>query len=137
MTNTSFGHIGNINLTTAGGWNWTIAIPDSNLAANAKYVLRFQVATAQYDPRGIEIHSAGFLVIKGDQPWTVTGSQSRSGELSTGSQVGIAVGITIIGLLLIALLFVVFKYVIVGRQESSKGPPLDGEEERPFQASAR
>ncbi|KAI9742205.1 MAG: hypothetical protein M1818_004105 [Claussenomyces sp. TS43310] len=53
-----------------GTYSWNIAIPDSNLDVDAKYVLRFKQPAATYDPDSAELSSPGFLVLKADNART-------------------------------------------------------------------
>jgi MYXO-CTERM domain-containing protein len=50
-------------VTTSGNYAWTIAIPNSDLAVSAKYVLRFKVSASSYDPNSEDLSSPGFLVL--------------------------------------------------------------------------
>ncbi|KUJ10817.1 uncharacterized protein LY89DRAFT_739805 [Mollisia scopiformis] len=65
-----------INLTSAGNFAWTIAIPTSNLTFDAKYVLRFKVTSPIYDASSGELSSPGFLVLAASSTSTSASTSS-------------------------------------------------------------
>lgn len=72
----------NINLTVSGTFTWTIAIPDSCLSISAKYVLRFKVPAATYNPNTADLSSPGFLVLAAS---TASSTSVSSSSLTTTS----------------------------------------------------
>ncbi|QDS73447.1 hypothetical protein FKW77_008789 [Venturia effusa] len=65
-----------IDLTVAGNFAWTIAVPDKYLSVSAKYVLRFKEPAAKYSADTADLSSPGFLVLKATNSLSTTKSPS-------------------------------------------------------------
>lgn len=73
-----------IDLTVAGNFAWTIAIPDRYLSVSAKYVLRFKKPATNYSADTADLSSPGFLVLKATiLSSTITSSSMTSTSTST------------------------------------------------------
>ncbi|KAE9968188.1 hypothetical protein BLS_005971 [Venturia inaequalis] len=78
-----------IDLTVAGNFAWTIAIPDKYLSVSAKYVLRFKKPATIYNADTADLSSPGFLVLKATTSSSTTTSSSKT-STSTSSSISSA-----------------------------------------------
>jgi hypothetical protein len=112
-------YIGDVNITTAGSFNWLINMPESALAKSAKYAVWFQ-SESPADPANNPPLGSPFFIIVHGSPSTSSASTSTtlptstssltstgtpplppkqsSGGLSTGAKGGIGAAAAVVGL---------------------------------------
>jgi hypothetical protein len=133
--------IANINITTAGTFNWNIKISDSDLAKTAKWVLEFKPHTSPpvFNNSAAQISSPGFIITVADtassssssvpSPTSSSSTSSSpapvpattSSGLSTGAKV--AIGVIIPVVVLAALALGLFFFMKKRRAKNNITPP--------------
>ncbi|EED17790.1 conserved hypothetical protein [Talaromyces stipitatus ATCC 10500] len=77
---------GNVNISQAGSYNWTIDVTSTGLANTAEYVLRFIQPGQTYNSSALQISSTGFIILPSQVTTTTTTTPtSTSTQASTST----------------------------------------------------
>jgi hypothetical protein len=153
LTSINMDAIGNVNISHAGSYNWTINVNSSSLASTAEYVLRFMPPQSTYNSSSIQISSTGFILLPNDQTTTATTSTSASttstitstpststaaatssspsSGLSTGAKAGIGVGVSIGAIAILAALGFLLRRRNAPLTRNSSSPSINKTTEGP------
>ncbi|OKL59379.1 hypothetical protein UA08_05252 [Talaromyces atroroseus] len=77
--------VGNVNISVAGSYNWTINVNSTSLSNTAEYVFRFKPPQSTYNVSSDQISSTGFIVVSKDTTTTTTATTSAPTSTTTSA----------------------------------------------------